>query len=125
LGKSIIMSDFKFEQLEVWQTAIKLSSDLFDLTDKPALKSNYRFSNQLNGATMSITNNIAEGSGAASKKEFARYLSIARSLVFEVSNILFLFQNRGIITEKERLAYYQKLLILSKNLYFLRKSLLS
>ncbi len=125
MGKSIIMSDFKFEQLEVWQTAIKLSSDLFDLTDKPALKSNYRFSNQLNGATMSITNNIAEGSGAASKKEFARYLSIARSLVFEVSNILFLFQNRGIITEKERLAYYQKLLILSKNLYFLRKSLLS
>ena len=119
------MSDFKFEQLEVWHTAIKLSSDLFDLTDKPALKSNYRFSNQLNGATMSITNNIAEGSGAATKKEFARYLSIARSSVFEVTNILFLFQNRGIITEKERLALYQKLLILSKNLYFLRKSLLS
>ncbi|WP_205940794.1 four helix bundle protein [Pedobacter paludis] len=32
---------------------------------------------QLNGAALSISNNIAEGSGSVSNKEFTHYLNIA------------------------------------------------
>ena len=119
------MADFKFEKLEVWKDSIALSSELFSLAEKPGLKANFRFLNQLYGATMSISNNIAEGAGSVSKKEFARYLGIARASVFEVVNILYIFERQGILSEMERKRFYDRLLLISKGLYFLRKSLIS
>ena len=50
----------------------------------------YRFAEQLRAATLSITNNIAEGSGSVSKLDFANFLNTARRSVFEVANMLFI-----------------------------------
>lgn len=119
------MSHFQFEKLEVWKAAMNLSADILSIAKSESLKSKYRYLDQLYGATMSITNNIAEGSGSSSKKDFARYLSIARSSVFEVANILILFEKEELISREQRMLHYQKLTELSKSLFFLRKHLLS
>lgn len=115
--------DFRFEQLEIWQEAISLSSDIFDIAEKAEEKRKFRFAEQLNGAALSITNNIAEGSGASSYKEFSRYLNYSRSSVFEVANILFVYEQRSIIDRETREGLYQRLVLLSKKTYYFRKNL--
>ena len=49
---------------------------------------------------MSMSNNIAEGSGCSSKKEFIQFLNIARRSTFENANILILLRMRELISEK-------------------------
>jgi four helix bundle protein len=72
---------------------------------------------------MSISNNIAEGSGSFSNKEFASYLNISRRSVFECANILYIFERRKIIDALERKALYPKLILLSKKITNFRKTL--
>ncbi len=61
---------FRFQDLRVWQVAIEVANDLLDIADSLEKKRLYRFAEQLRGAGMSISNNIAEGSGSSSKKDF-------------------------------------------------------
>lgn len=50
---------------------------------------------------MSMSNNIAEGSGSHSKKEFKNFLNIARRSTFENANILILLEKRNLITANQ------------------------
>ena len=102
-----------------------LSKDLFRIASLAEDKRKYKFAEQLNGATLSITNNIAEGSGSISAKDFSRYLSFARGSVFEVVNILHVFEQQEIISSNERLVLYPQLISLSKKIYNFKKSLMS
>jgi len=77
------MSKFRFQDLEIWQMSIEISDKLFDIADELSHKHLYRFSEQLRGAGMSIANNIAEGSGSTSNKDFSNFLNIARKSTFE------------------------------------------
>ncbi len=117
------MDDFRFEQLDIWKEAILVSDILFDYADKAEDRKFYKFAEQLRAATMSISNNIAEGSGSFSDKDFANFLNIARRSVFECANIIYLFLQRKIISLEEKNSVYQKLLILSKKITNFRKTL--
>ena len=118
------MDDFRFESLDVWKEALELSNELFDVAEKADIKRHYKFAEQLRSAAMSITNNIAEGSGSNSKKEFASFLNFARRSVFECANILYIYELRKIIEQQERTNLYSKLVILSKKITNLRKTIL-
>jgi len=72
---------------------------------------------------MSISNNIAEGSGSFSDKEFANFLNIARRSDFECVNILHIFERRNIITTTEKQSVRAQLLSLSKRITAFRKTL--
>jgi four helix bundle protein len=76
------MEDFRFEKLEIWKESIEISDQLFDIADKADEKRNYKIGEQLRSAAMSTSNNIAEGSGSFSDKEFASFLNISRRSVF-------------------------------------------
>lgn len=95
------MGRFRFQDLKIWQLAIEIANELFDVADDLEQKKLYRFADQLRGAGMSMSNNIAEGSGSYSKKEFKQFLNIARRSTFENANILILLKKRNLITEKE------------------------
>jgi four helix bundle protein len=90
---------FRFQDLEIWQKAIAIADKLFDIADELEGKRLYRFADQLRGAGMSMSNNIAEGSGSTSKKEFLRFLNIARRSTFENANILLLLKKRDLVGE--------------------------
>ena len=77
------MEDFRFEQLDIWKEANIVSDILFDYADKADEKRLYKFAEQLRAAAMSISNNIAEGSGSFSDKDFANFLNISRRSIFE------------------------------------------
>ena len=114
---------FRFQDLEIWNLAIEIADELFDIADLLEKKKLYRFAEQLRGAGMSTPNNIAEGSGSSSNKDFANFLNIARRSTFENANILIMIGRRNLIdsnTEKELL---EKLDKLSRKITSFRKSL--
>jgi four helix bundle protein len=94
------MAKFRFQDLKIWQLAIQIADELFDIADELEEKKLYRFAEQLRGAGMSMSNNIAEGSGSSSKKEFKQYLNMARRSTFENANILILLQKRNLISNE-------------------------
>ena len=94
------MVKFRFQDLEIWQLAIQIADELFDVADELEKKRLYRFAEQLRGAGMSMSNNIAEGSGSSSNKEFKQFLNVARRSTFENANILILLHKRRLITDE-------------------------
>jgi len=48
------MAKFRFEDLEIWQMAIEIADELFDIADTLDKKRLYRFTEQLRGAGMSM-----------------------------------------------------------------------
>ncbi len=94
-----MQSKFRFQDLDIWKLAIEIADDLFDIADELEKKHLFRFSEQLRGAAMSMSNNIAEGSGSEWKKEFKNFLNIARRSAFENANILILLNGRKLIAD--------------------------
>ncbi len=86
---------FRFEGLEIWQKAATFSMDLFDRAEALEQRKYFRFAEQLRAATLSITNNIAEGSGSQSNADFASFLNFAQRSVFETANILMMLSRKG------------------------------
>jgi four helix bundle protein len=72
------MIKFRFQDLRIWKLAIEIAIELFEIADGFERKKLFRFAEQLRGSGMSMSNNIAEGSGSNSKKEFRQFLNIAR-----------------------------------------------
>jgi four helix bundle protein len=87
--------------LKIWQLAIEIADALFDIADNLERKKLFRFAEQLRGSAMSMSNNIAEGSGSSSKKDFKNYLNIARRSTFENANILIFLERRSLITSDQ------------------------
>ena len=92
---------FRFQDLEIWQLAIEISDELFNIADILEDKKLFRFAEQLRAAALSISNNIAEGSGSTSNKEFSNFLNISRRSTFENANILMILNRRKIITNEQ------------------------
>jgi four helix bundle protein len=77
------------------------SGAVFAMADTLDEKRKFRFAEQLRAATLSITNNIAEGSGSVSKLDFANFLNTARRSVFEVANILIILSREKYMAAPE------------------------
>ena len=117
------MAKFRFQDLEIWQLAIEIADELFDIADILENKKLYRFAEQLRAAGMSMSNNIAEGSGSDSVKDFGNFLNIAKRSTFENANIIILLRRRNFITSKIESEILEKLDKLSRKITSFKKSL--
>ncbi len=77
----------KFEDLLSWQKSQDLAVDIYRLTED--LK-DYSFKDQLRRASVSSSNNIAEGFERYSNKELIRFMFISNGSVAEVKSMLYL-----------------------------------
>ncbi|MCB0822284.1 MAG: four helix bundle protein [Bacteroidales bacterium] len=118
------MAQFRFESLEIWQKAIEISDRLFDIGDVLRDQGRFRFSEQIDSAAMSITNNISEGSGSYSDRDFANFLKFSHRSIFECANILVILQRRKLVSVEEKEELFNKLEHLSKMETNFRKTLL-
>ena len=75
---------FRFEKLEVWQRAVDHASNIYTVTRSFPNDERYGLTNQMRRAAVSISSNIAEGSGRASDIDFARFLEFSDSSLMEV-----------------------------------------
>lgn len=92
-------SKFRFQNLEIWKKGFQLCDQLYDIADSLEERKYYRFAEQLRGAGLSITNNISEGSGSVSDKEFAQFINFSRRSIFECANITLTINHRNYIEE--------------------------
>lgn len=90
---------FRFQDLDIWKLSIEIADDLFEIADQLEQIKLFRFAEQLRGAGMSMSNNIAEGSGSEWKKEFKNFLNIARRSAFENANILILLNRKKLLED--------------------------
>jgi len=86
---------FSFEDLEVWQEAVDSADECLSLAEElERTRRPRRRIDQFVGSSVSTAQNIAEGKGRFSKKEFAQFLYIARGSVFETVTLLQIFHRR-------------------------------
>lgn len=123
-AKIKVMAHFRFMDLEIWKDAIEVNDKLFDLADKLGDARSYRVAEQLRSASLSISNNIAEGSGSFSDKDFANFLNFARRSVFETANISYVAFRRKFIVQEELDLILDDLDRLSRKITNFRKTVL-
>lgn len=118
------MVKFRFQDLEIWKEAIEVAEVLLDIADTIEQRKLFRFAEQLRGAAMSVSNNIAEGSGSSSKREFYQFLNIARRSTFENANILIILHKRQLIVQQDLDNLLERLDILCRKITNFQKSLI-
>lgn len=69
---------WRFEDLEIWKKAADLAVKFHRIAERLDKRRLYRYAEQLHTACLSISNNIAEGSGSVHKQEFIQFLNITR-----------------------------------------------
>ena len=108
-SKNCRMVKFRFENLEIWQRSVDIARKLFKIAESLEIKKLYRFADQLRDAGLSMSNNIAEGSGSTSKKEFVQFLNIARRSTFENASMILIFSKEKLIPENIKDEIFQDL----------------
>lgn len=106
----------RFEDLEIWQLSRILCNDVFKIIEETPLKNNFRLWNQIDGASGSIMDNIAEGFERNGNKEFIQFLSIAKASCGEVRSQLYRVKDRNFIDEETFDALMNQILVLSKKI---------
>jgi four helix bundle protein len=75
----------RFEDLIVWQRANELKEGVFAFTDRPLVRRDFKYCNQIQESARSATRNVAEGFGRYYPKEFRHFLRIAAGSLHETS----------------------------------------
>jgi four helix bundle protein len=90
-----------FEDIESWQRARELSKTIYELTIKDPFSKDFSLKDQINRASGSIMDNIAEGFERGGNKEFIMFLSYARGSAGEVRSQLYRAFDRKHINQTE------------------------
>lgn len=91
----------KFEELEIWQKARELAQDIFAAyPNSDSFYKDYKLKEQINRASGSIMDNIAEGFERNGRNEFIQFLSIAKGSAGEVKSQLYRALDRRYISKE-------------------------
>ena len=78
----------RFEDLRVWQVARELNQHVFVLLRKPVFRGRRSFVDQLERASTSCANNIAEGYARNTAAQLRSAFNVAIASAAEVQNLL-------------------------------------
>ena len=92
---------WRFEDLEIWKKAVDLAVKFHLIAERLDKRRLYRYAEQLRAAGLSISNNMAEGSGSVHKQEFIQFLNITRRSLFEDASMLLVFEKLGLLESPE------------------------
>ena len=79
----------RFEDIESWKLARELAMRVYQVSSDGAFSKDFSLRDQINRASGSIMDNIAEGFDGGSNAEFARFLSYAQRSCTEVQSQLY------------------------------------
>lgn len=114
---------FRFESLDIWKLAISYADKLYNIADSLPQKEMYGLSSQLRRAAVSISNNIAEGSGANTNRDFSCFLNTSIKSTLETANILYFALLRKYIAEIEQKELYEEAEKLIRKIRAFKKTL--
>lgn len=82
----------RFDELPVWKAAIELAVAADALANHPVFRDRRRYREQLEGAALSVSNNIAEGFERGTTQELLTFIYIARGSAGEVRSMMCVFE---------------------------------
>ena len=91
----------RFEDIEAWQKARILAKEIFSISLETPLNKDYRLKDQINAASGSIMDNIAEGFERGGRLEFINFLTIAKASCAEVRAQIYRLVDRSYITTEK------------------------
>ncbi len=110
--------------LVVWQKAMDLVDMTYALARLLPPEENYGLRSQMTRASVSVPANIAEGSSRTTSKDFANFLSNARSSVMELETLLTVALRQDFVPESECGRAFALITEVSKMLTTLRRRVL-
>ncbi len=91
-----------FEELECWQATKDLTILIYKICENAEFRTEFTAKDQLKRASLSSMNNIAEGFGRFSNKEFIRFINIATASLDEVHSMILLYSELNFIKEDQK-----------------------
>jgi four helix bundle protein len=91
----------RFEDLKCWQAARELVKEVYLACEEGKLVKDYETRGQLKKPALGSMNNIAEGFGRFSRKDFIRFLDISQSSTQELQSMLYVLEDlQYLVVEK-------------------------
>ncbi len=110
----------RFEDLEIWKRGRVLNKKIYSLFGK---NKDYNFRDQIIRASISVTNNIAEGFERRTNAEFKHFLFTSKGSAGEIRSMSYLGLDAEYLDEKTQLELVEECEILSKMISALIKTL--
>lgn len=105
-----------FHNYQVWQDAVALATLVYDVTAKLPWFEKKGLCDQLQRAVVSISSNIAEGSGRPTNSDFAHFLDMALGSANEVETQLIISNNLNYVPKEEYNTLMEQLISVQKQL---------
>ena len=115
---------FRFERLEVWQKAVGFADRVYAVTRDSPDAERLGLTSQMRRAAVSISSNVAEGSGRMSDKDFAHFVEVAYGSLMEVVSQSQIALNQEFLKQPARNEIYTRAEELARMLSGLRSSLI-
>ena len=90
-----------FSELVIWQLGDELRRRTFAFTSRPRFVRDVKLHAQTEDAVNSLCRNIAEGFGADTHREFARFVRIARRSLNELQDAFTAAGEKGYVTDED------------------------
>ena len=100
----------KFEDLEIWQLGKLIAVEAYRISDLEPMKSDWVLKDQFRRASMSMSDNVAEGFEYNNNPDFIRFLVYAKGSFGEFRNKIIILNETKKISEQEYLFFYNKAL---------------
>lgn len=95
------MSVVGYRSLRVWQKAMDLVVESYQLARRLPPHERYGLASQMRRAAASVAANIAEGNGRAHRGDYVRHVSIARGSIMELETVVEIALRLNYLSDEE------------------------
>jgi four helix bundle protein len=106
----------QFEDLNVWQDARNLVREIYQVTKQRVFRRDFGLRDQITRAAISTMSNIAEGFERGTRKDFIRFLNMAKGSNSEVRSQLYVALDQQYIEQNTFDALRESTLALSRRM---------
>ncbi len=110
-----------YKELKVWKKAMELAKTTYILMREMPSEEKYGLTSQIKRSVISVPSNIAEGAGRRTKRDFAKYLSIAVGSLYELETQIQLSFDLELVAENKEI--FDNIIEVQKMLHGLVNSL--
>lgn len=114
---------FRFEKLDVWQRAIEYADQVYSVSRKFPDDERFGLTSQVRRAAVSVSSNIAEGSGRSSDSDFSRFVEFSYGSLMETVSQSHIARRQSFLDQSAFDGLYREADELARMLSGLRASL--
>lgn len=90
-----------FQELTIWKESVRLTKDVYSITNKAEFSKDFALRDQVRRAMISISSNIVEGFERNNNNEFIRFLLIAKGSAGEARSQLIIAHEIGYLNKDD------------------------